>query len=83
MPLNVFNTVVLILGLKVGNPLNGVSDAAIDNEIICNIGDFELEHCIYDHTNAKWVYTYSAPQPTLGLYTTLYPCGCTMAVGYG
>ena len=51
-----------------------------DNEIICNLRDFELEHCIYDPTHDTWVKKYSAPQPTLGLYTTHYPCD-TRALG--
>ena len=45
-----------------------------DNEIICNLRDFELEHCIYDPTHDTWVKKSSAPQPTLGLYATHYPC---------
>ena len=42
-----------------------------DNEIICNLRDFELEHCIYDPTHDTWVKKYSAPQRTLGLNTQL------------
>ena len=51
-----------------------------DNEIICNLRDFELEHCIYDPTHDTLVNQYSAPQPTLGLYATHYPCD-THALG--
>ena len=51
-----------------------------DNEIICNIRDFELEHCIYDPSHDTWVKKSSAPQPTLGLYATHYPCD-TRALG--
>ena len=49
-----------------------------DNEtiILCNLRDFELEHCIdlYDPSHDAWVKKSSAPQPTLGLYATHYPC---------
>ena len=43
-----------------------------DNEIICNLRDFELEHCIYDPSHDTWVKKSSAPQPTLGIYATHY-----------
>ena len=51
-----------------------------DNEIICNLRDFELEHCIYDPSHDTWVKKSSAPQPTLGIYATHYPCD-TRALG--
>ena len=41
-----------------------------DDEIICNLRDFELEHCIYDPSHGTWVKKSSAPQPTLGIYAT-------------
>ena len=51
-----------------------------DNEIICNLRDFELEHYIYDPSHDTWVKKSSAPQPTLGIYATHYPCD-TRALG--
>ena len=51
-----------------------------DNEIICNFRDVELEHCIYDPSHDTWVKKSSAPQPTLGIYATHYPCD-TRALG--
>ena len=51
-----------------------------DNEIICNLRDFELEHCIYDPSYDTWVKKSSAPQTTFGLYATHYPCD-TRALG--
>ena len=51
-----------------------------DDEIICNLRDFELEHCIYDPSHGTWVKKSSAPQPTLGIYATHYPCD-TRALG--
>ncbi len=51
-----------------------------DNEIICNLRDIVLEHCIYDPSHDTWVKKSSAPQPTLGLYETHYPCD-TRALG--
>ena len=52
----------------------------VDNEIVCNLGDFELEHYVYNATQETWVKKLSAPQPTLSLYTTHYPCD-TRALG--
>ena len=52
----------------------------VDNEIVCNLGDFELEHCVYNATQDTWVKKPSAPKPTLSLYTTHYPCD-TRALG--
>ena len=46
----------------------------VDNEIVCNLGDFELEHCVYNATQDTWVKKPSAPQLTLSLYTTHYLC---------
>ena len=62
--------------------LCGVANAhPIDDiEIICNLRDFELEHCIHDPTHDTWEKKYSAPQPTLGLCATHYPCE-TRALG--
>ena len=39
----------------------------VDNKIVCNLGDFELEHCVYNATQDTWVKKPSAPQPTLSL----------------
>ena len=44
-----------------------------DNEIICNLRDFELEHCIYDPSHDTWLMTTSPVQPH-------YPCD-TRALG--
>ena len=52
----------------------------VDNEIFCNLGDFVLEHCVYNATQDTLVKKPSAPQPTLSLYTTHYPCD-TRALG--
>ena len=51
-----------------------------DTEIICNLRDVKLEHCIYDPSHDTWIKKSSAPQPTLGLYETHYPCD-TRALG--
>ena len=50
----------------------------VDNEIVCNLGNFEL--CVYNATQDTRVKKPSAPQPTLSLYTTHYPCD-TRALG--
>ena len=62
-----------VCSMENAHPIDG-------NEIICNFQDLELEHCIYDPSHDTWVKKYSAPQPTLGLYATHYPCD-TRALG--
>ena len=45
-----------------------------DNAIICNLRDFELEHCKYDPTHDTWVNKSSANNLHCGFFATHNPC---------